>query len=98
MNFTYVSAVPLFLMSYAVESYALIHYRYLSWLLPPLSWDLAQLQPALFSVSNVHTIADDSRARLKPEQGGLGYSAPVNTLDGMCKEVESWNRNVTKDA
>lgn len=98
MNFTIVSAVPLFLFSYLVEFYAIIQYRYLSWLLPPLPWELAQLQPALFAVSDVHTIADDSRARLKPEQSGLGYSAHITTLDGMCKEVEAWNRNVTKGA
>lgn len=65
--------------------------------LPKLTGDLAQLQPALFAVSTVHTIADDSRARKSPEEGGLGYRAPITTLDGMCKEVYEWNRDLEKN-
>lgn len=65
--------------------------------LPKVSGDLAILQPALFSISDVNVIADDSRARLKPEQGGLGYSAPLTSLDGMCKEVEEWNRRHSRE-
>ena len=73
----------------------LLQEGYLSWLLPPLTnKDLLQLQPALFSVCNPHTIADDSRARERPELGGLGFSAPITTMDGMCREVEAWNRRV----
>ena len=98
MHFDLVPAIPLFLLSYLVESYALLQYRYLPRILPPVPKSLVQLQPALFAVSNAHTIVDDSRARLAPEKGGLGYSAPVNTLDGMCMEVGAWNRNVAKGA
>ncbi|KAI9045797.1 putative 3-beta hydroxysteroid dehydrogenase/isomerase family protein [Aspergillus affinis] len=91
MSFPVVPAVPFFLISYMVEWYALLQHLYLPWL-PKVKRDLAQLQPGLFSISNVHVIADDSRARLSPEQGGLGYSAPITTLEGMCKEVDEWNR------
>lgn len=84
-----------FLSSYLIEWYVLLQEGYLSWLLPPLTnKDLLQLQPALFSVCNPHTIADDSRARERPELGGLGFSAPITTMDGMCREVEAWNRRV----
>jgi hypothetical protein len=31
------------------------------------------LQPPLFSLTAVHLIWDDSRARKSPEKGGLGY-------------------------
>lgn len=92
-HFTIVPAIPLFLFSYLVEWYSLLQHRYLSFL-PPIRGSLVQLQPALFAVSNPHTIADDSRARLRTEQGGLGYRGVITTLDGMCKEVEEWNRSV----
>lgn len=98
MQFDLVPAIPLFVLAYLVESYALLQYRYFPRILPPVPKSLVQLQPALFAVSNAHTIADDSRARLAPEKGGLGYAAPVTTLDGMCMEVGAWNRNVAGGA
>ena len=98
MHFDIVPAIPLFLLSYLVESYALLQYRYFPQILPSVPKSLVQLQPALFAVSNAHTIVDDSRARLAPEKGGLGYSPPVTSLDGMCMEVAAWNRNVVKEA
>ncbi|PYH41511.1 putative 3-beta hydroxysteroid dehydrogenase/isomerase family protein [Aspergillus saccharolyticus JOP 1030-1] len=90
--FPRVPAVPFFLLGYLVEWYALLQHVYLPWLLPPVQGELAQLQPGLFSVSNVHVIADDSRARMRPEDGGLGYKPPMGTLYGMCKQLEDWNR------
>lgn len=85
-----------FLISYLIEWYVFFSERCLSWLLPPLTnKDLLQLQPALFAVCNPHTIVDDSRAREKPGLGGLGFAAPITTMDGMCREVEAWNRRVT---
>ncbi|KAF7136774.1 hypothetical protein CNMCM5793_006243 [Aspergillus hiratsukae] len=56
------------------------------------------LQPGLFAVSDVHTFADDSRARRAPADGGLGYVAPITTLEGMCKQVLEWNRSVGKES
>lgn len=95
MSFPPVPPVPFFLLSYLVEWYALLQHLYLPWL-PRVMGKLAELQPALFSISNAHTLADDSRARLSPEQGGLGYSAPITTMTGMCMEVKEWNRKADK--
>ena len=52
------------------------------------------LQPALFGVGSVHTILDDSRARMRPEDGGLGYNPPFDTLSGFCFQVLQWNSNI----
>lgn len=92
ISFPNVPALPILLLAHLIELYALVQYRYLPELLPRLSPDLAQLQPALFSVASIHCIADDSRARKSPQLGGLGYSAPLTTLDAMCKELIEWNR------
>ncbi|KAA8644770.1 hypothetical protein EYZ11_002173 [Aspergillus tanneri] len=94
--FSSVPGVPLLLLSYLVEGYALLQHLYLPWL-PGVTGDLAELQPALFYISNVHTFADDSRARLAPEQGGLGYSAPITTMEGLCKQMVDWNRRSKVD-
>ncbi|KAE8388492.1 hypothetical protein BDV23DRAFT_173781 [Aspergillus alliaceus] len=90
IDFPFVPAIPLVLLSYLVEWYSLLQHQYLPWL-PKLKGDLAQLQPGLFTIASAHIIGDDSRARKSPEQGGLGYSPPLTTLEGMCKEVKAWN-------
>lgn len=95
VNFTRVAPGPLFVLAHFIELYSIIQFRYLPWL-PKVTGDLAQMQPALFSISTVHTICDDSRARKAPEEGGLGYNPPISTLDGMCKEVLEWNSRVEK--
>jgi nucleoside-diphosphate-sugar epimerase len=85
-----VPPAPLLAMAYLVELYAFLQYKYLSWL-PRLSGDIAQLQPSVFSIINVHVFADDSRAKLAPEMGGLGYNPPLTTLDGLCRRLVDWN-------
>lgn len=95
VKFPAVSPVPLLVLSYLIEWYTVVQYCYLPWL-PKITGSLAQLQPSLFSVSAVHTIVDDSRARKAPEDGGLGYRPPLSTMDGMCKEVIEWNSLVEK--
>ncbi|KAJ5184726.1 3-beta hydroxysteroid dehydrogenase/isomerase [Penicillium cf. griseofulvum] len=96
VSFPDVPAVPLLAMAYLVEMYAFLQYRYFSWL-PRLSGDIAQLQPSVFSIVNVHVFADDSRAKLAPEMGGLGYNPPLNTLDGLCRRLVDWNTKEGKD-
>ncbi|KAJ5585126.1 uncharacterized protein N7459_004926 [Penicillium hispanicum] len=86
-----VPPIPLFLLSYLVEAYVLIQYKYLPWLLPKLGSNLSQIQPSLFAIADVHCIAEDSRARKAPEHGGLGYNPPLTTLEGMCKQLLDWN-------
>ncbi|KAJ5385196.1 hypothetical protein N7517_003107 [Penicillium concentricum] len=92
VSFSEVPPAPLLVMAYFVEMYAFLQYKYLSWL-PKLSGDIAQLQPSVFSIVNVHVFADDSRAKLAPEMGGLGYNPPLNTLDGLCRRLVDWNTN-----
>ncbi|KNG84556.1 3-beta hydroxysteroid dehydrogenase/isomerase family protein [Aspergillus nomiae NRRL 13137] len=93
--FPHVPVILFILMSYPVEWYAFVQHQYLPWL-PKVTGELAQLQPGLFAISNAHVIADDSRARLSPEKGGLGYNPPLTTLEGMCKEVKAWNEKAAK--
>ncbi|KAI0305162.1 NAD-P-binding protein [Multifurca ochricompacta] len=50
--------------------------------------DLINLQPSLFSLTMIHLIWDDSRARTSPEKGGLGYEPQWTTLSALCKLVE----------
>ncbi|KAE8372544.1 hypothetical protein BDV26DRAFT_97741 [Aspergillus bertholletiae] len=93
--FPRVPVIPFILMSYPIEWYTFVQHQYLPWL-PKLTGDLVQLQPALFAISCAHTIADDSRARKSPKEGGLGYNPPITTLDGMCREVKAWNEKAAK--
>lgn len=54
---------------------------------PRIVGDLIFLQPSMFALTQIHLIFDDSRARLAPEKGGLGYEGPISTLEGTCKTV-----------
>ena len=40
----------------------------------------------------VHAIFDDSRARLSPEEGGLGYKGGWTTVQGLYKTVVEHKR------
>jgi hypothetical protein len=62
--------------------------RAISHVFPNITGDIVNLQPSLFNLTQVHLIFDDSRARLPPEKGGLGYHGPFTTLEGLCKTVE----------
>lgn len=57
-------------------------------MMPPINGDLVNLQPSLFALTSVHLIFDDSRARLPPEKGGLGYKGAWTTLQGLHKTFE----------
>ncbi|CAI7647667.1 unnamed protein product [Penicillium glandicola] len=96
VSFPEVQPVLMLLLAYFVEMYAFLQYRYFSWL-PRLSGDIAQLQPPVFSIINVHVFADDSRAKLAPEMGGLGYNPPLNTLEGLCRRLVDWNKKVERE-
>lgn len=62
--------------------------------LPPLNALLVNLQPSLFSLVNVHLVFDDSRARLAPEKGGLGYRGGWTTQEGLCKLVDEHRKGL----
>ena len=59
----------------------------LATLLPALNGDIVFLQPSMWSLTQVHLIFDDSRARAPAAEGGLGYNGHVTTLQGICKGV-----------
>lgn len=92
VSFPSMEPLPMLLFSHLVELYSYIQCAYLPWVLPKVTGQLAQLQPSLFAISGVHVIADDTRARLSPAEGGLGYNAPFTTIDGMCKQLRDWNQ------
>ena len=62
-------------------------------LLPALNGDIVFLQPSMWSLTQVHLIFDDSRARAPPAEGGLGYNGHVTTLQGICKGVAEHQKN-----
>ena len=57
-------------------------------LVPPLGRDVVFLQPSLWALTQVHMVFDDSRARLTPSKGGLGYEPLWTTREGLCKLVD----------
>jgi hypothetical protein len=73
------------LLAHVIEVYCLVQAKW-TWL-PPITGDLINLQPPMFSLTSVHYKVDDSRARLSPAEGGLGYNAPWTTLEGVCQVV-----------
>ena len=66
--------------------------RRLGQFFPALSAGLVNLQPPLFSLTTVHPIWDDSRARKSAEKGGLGYELQWTTLTALCKPVQEHNK------
>ncbi|KAJ8457102.1 hypothetical protein ONZ45_g18452 [Pleurotus djamor] len=70
--------------------------RYLGNTLPPINGDLINLQPSLWALTQVHLIFDDSRARLPPKDGGLGYRGAWTTVEALYKTVEQFKHGVSK--
>ena len=70
--------------------------RLLNRLVPQLNGDLINLQPSMFALVMPHLIFDDSRARLSPSKGGLGYKGKWTTLEGLCKLVDEFEKTGDK--
>jgi hypothetical protein len=66
----------------------------LTWILPPLRGDIVNLQTPLFNLTGIHVIVDDSRARLPPSEGGLGYEGAWTTPQGLWK---TWHEHTMGD-
>lgn len=64
--------------------------RAIAKVIPTISGDLINLQPPIFALMSIHLIFDDSRARLPPAKGGLGYYGPYTTLQGICQTAEEY--------
>lgn len=85
--YVYLSPTFLILLSHIVEWYYVfqeIMPRPFRWFILKISGEIVNMQPSTFGAAQTG-IVDDSRARLPPEKGGLGYDAPWNTLDGMYR-------------
>lgn len=54
-------------------------------------YPISYVQPAVLRGS-VHILIDDSVARRRVEDGGIGYTGVCNTLEGFCEEMVLWNR------
>ncbi|KAI3602864.1 3-beta hydroxysteroid dehydrogenase isomerase family [Moniliophthora roreri] len=103
-TFPEVSATGMLLFAYLIE----IYYLTRNWLLttpiwpaikyvvPPVNGDLVNLQPSMWNLTMVHIIFDDSRARLPPEKGGLGYKGAWTTLEGLQKLVEEHKKGINR--
>lgn len=63
--------------------------------LPRIAGNLINLQPSLFSLTQVHLVFDDSRARLPAEKGGLGYRGVWTTLEGLHKTVDEHYKSLS---
>jgi nucleoside-diphosphate-sugar epimerase len=103
-RFPSLSPTTMLLVAHVIEFYYRIQQSLSTtgwnWLLPKIKGDLIILQPSLFSLLCVHLIFDDSRARLSPEKGGLGYVGAWTTSEGLYKTFQehknSHGRSVLK--
>lgn len=88
-RFPRVSPTVMLLLSHLVELYHLTRevlgakIPFIQKMLSPVLGDIINLQPSLFALMQVHLIFDDSRARLSPEKGGLGYQGSWTTIQGV---------------
>ncbi|KAI0711376.1 NAD(P)-binding protein [Earliella scabrosa] len=96
VTFMRLSPTAMLMFANLIEGYCLARHallraaapvKLLAKLLPPLGGDIVYLQPSMWSLTQVHLIFDDSRARKPAEEGGLGYNGHVTTLQGVCKVV-----------
>ncbi len=96
ITFMRLSPTAMLILAFLIEAYYLARHALLrarppiSWLarlVPALGGDIMFLQPSMWSLTQVHLIFDDSRARKSAEEGGLGYNGHVTTLQGMCKTL-----------
>ncbi|KAJ3513468.1 hypothetical protein NLJ89_g2939 [Agrocybe chaxingu] len=91
VEFPRVPIGPILLVVQLLGFYHSLQAQYPRWL-PPLQGGLARLQPPLLDLTLVSFKVDDSRARLPPEEGGLGYQPPWTTLQGICEVVNKHRR------
>ncbi|KAH7919054.1 NAD(P)-binding protein [Leucogyrophana mollusca] len=88
-RFPLLPPAPFLLLARILELYYIAQTR-LPRVLPPLTGDILELQPSVFNLATIHMKVDDSRARLPPQEGGLGYNPPWTTLEGLCQVVNDY--------
>ncbi|EMD35997.1 hypothetical protein CERSUDRAFT_115935 [Gelatoporia subvermispora B] len=91
-TFGHLSPTAMLALAHVFEAYHLARHFLtaalpaLARVIPALGGDVVFLQPSMFALTQVHLVFDDSRARLPPAQGGLGYRG-CTSLEGVCKVV-----------
>ncbi|THU93314.1 NAD-binding protein [Dendrothele bispora CBS 962.96] len=100
---TSVSPTVVLFIAYSMEVYYLTRHflcssklpllPHIGKMLPALKGDLLNLQPPTLGLSLMHIIVDDSRARLPPEKGGLGFNGMYTTLEGVYRCCDEFKRN-----
>ncbi|KAK0232310.1 NAD-P-binding protein [Armillaria nabsnona] len=84
----------LYLARHLLNTYG---YPFLASFIPNIAGgDLVNLQPSLYNLTMVHLIFDDSRARLPPEKGGLGYKGAFTTFEGLYKTAVEHRRGLNR--
>ncbi|KAK0718964.1 hypothetical protein B0T21DRAFT_295389 [Apiosordaria backusii] len=85
--------ITMWFLSYIVEWYSLLPVKYplLRNILPELKGDLKHMKPGLFSVTT-HMVATNENASRAVDEGGLGYTGFLTTLEGMAQEILDWNK------
>ncbi|KAJ9653442.1 hypothetical protein H2198_007390 [Neophaeococcomyces mojaviensis] len=84
--FPYVSHLPMLIMAYMIETYIIIRHRYFP-ALPPVTGDIAYIQPAMFNMCTLHVVYTDTKAKEE-----IGYRGPIETLEGFAAAVADWNK------
>jgi nucleoside-diphosphate-sugar epimerase len=102
-HFPKVSPTFMLFIAYGIETYTRVQHAlsttlgtWVSSVVPPITGVIINLQPPLFSLCNVHVIVDDSRARLPPEKGGLGYTGAWTTLQGAYQAMKEHHARLEK--
>ncbi|CCM04005.1 uncharacterized protein FIBRA_06162 [Fibroporia radiculosa] len=99
-EFMYLSFTAMLALAQLVEWYYLARYfllqsrfAFLGRIMPPVTGDIVFLQPSMWALTGIHLWFNDSRARLAPEKGGLGYNGDITTMEGVCKSVIEHQRD-----
>jgi hypothetical protein len=101
-TFPYLSPTTTLFLAHAIEAFYLMRELAvdsgipvlvnLGRIIPKVGKDLVNLQPSIFGLTVPHLLFDDSRARLSPAEGGLGYKGALETLEGMCRLVQEYKK------
>lgn len=76
------------LLAHIIETYTVLRHRHLRFL-PPITGDLAMMQPAMIQMCHAHLVYDDSRAYKE-----IGYRGALTTLEGVILQVLYFNDRV----
>jgi hypothetical protein len=94
-HFPLLSPTFMLLFAHIIEFYyTLPSFFFTALRLPRIKGNITNVQPSLYDLTQLHLIFDDSRARLSPEEGGLGYRGAWTTLEGTHKTVEEHYKNL----